>query len=191
MSKSISISIPESLFDRLEDKMKYHDFDISRICSEAIETEINTMIVNTEIVENSAVECRRNQFKKINSKEWLDKGRKSGSYDVANISALHVRDILFIDQINTAQRNEEINWFAELPKGMTDKDSGFVEHLDFLHFHNYELFDDISYCHGYIIGVKEGWTVMFGEIMESDKPLYSICVPDNQSQVKPVVPNET
>ena len=47
MSKNISISIPESLFDRLEDKMKYHDFDISRICSEAIETEINTMIVNT------------------------------------------------------------------------------------------------------------------------------------------------
>jgi hypothetical protein len=191
MSKNISISIPESLFDRLEDKMKYHNFDISRICSEAIESEVNTIIINTEVVEDSAVEFRKNQFREINSKQLFDKGRYNGSKDVTGFSALHVRDILLIDQINTTQRDEEIYWFAKLPESLTDKGSGFVEHLDSLLLEHNVCFDGNAYIHGYIIGVKEGWTVMFGEIMESSGPLYFTDRSDDQSKVKPVVPNES
>jgi pimeloyl-CoA synthetase len=102
-------------------------------------------------ITDSVVEERRDQYNEV-MKRWIDLGKKDGIADVTTSTDLHVRDVLLINRINLSRRVEYTDWCSELPQG-----------------------DENSYCHGYIIGVQEGWAKIEGLVTgRSEAPISEI-----------------
>ncbi len=129
-----------------------------------IESEITRNDLKMKNVADDVVKERRTQYNEV-MKQWIDLGKKDGFADVTTSTDLHVRDILLINRIDLSRKEKYTDWCSELPQGVTYVDGQrahpFWDRIDDLLI-NQELFDENSYCHGYIIGVQEGWAEIEG-----------------------------
>jgi hypothetical protein len=158
----------------------------NRSCNSPMNIEDRGLPIESEVTRNdskmkniaeSVVEERRVQYNDV-MKRWIDLGKKDGIADVTTSTDLHVRDILLINRINLSRKGGYTDWCSELPQGVTYVDGQrghpFWDRID-QQLLNQKLFDENSYCHGYIIGVQEGWAKIEGLVTgRSEAPISEI-----------------
>jgi predicted DNA-binding protein len=154
LKKSKSISIPADLYERLEKLKDNLTFDISSVCVEAIESEIHISEFLMKNTEERIIEIRKTQLKEFNE-ERFNHGREEGIAHVKNGAKLHVKNILFICEIETETNLEGRDWKSDLSQILYAEYGSFTDTLQELE--DDKSFDVNEYCRGYIIGVKEGW----------------------------------
>ena len=145
----------------------------------AIESEVIRNYSKMKNIEESVVKERIVQYNEV-MKQWIDHGKKDGIADVTASTDLHIRDILLINQINLSRKEKYTDWCSELPEGVTYVDgqrgNPFWDRIDQLLL-NQKLFDENSYCHGFIIGVQEGWAeikeLVIGRYYERESEKYA------------------
>ncbi|MBT7152506.1 MAG: hypothetical protein HN945_08640 [Deltaproteobacteria bacterium] len=150
---------------------------------EDLNSPIKTDVIRKELkmknVADDIIEERKAQYSEV-MKQWIDHGKKDGIADVTASTDLHIRDILLINQINLSRKEKYTDWCSELPEGVTYVDgqrgNPFWDRIDQLLL-NQKLFDENSYCHGFIIGVQEGWAeikeLVIGRYYERESEKYA------------------
>ncbi|MBT4290988.1 MAG: hypothetical protein HOD92_26985 [Deltaproteobacteria bacterium] len=135
--------------------------------------------------EDNVMKIRKAEYKEL-KKEWFELGKQNGFDDVTKSSDLSLPNIIMVDQIDLEQFDSNTEWVSLLPRAMTHKRSGLWPYLDGLHFKN-KLFDERTWFHGYIVGIKNGWAMIKKIVTESGGSETTLVGSKNSNKI-PVVP---
>ncbi|MBT4089297.1 MAG: hypothetical protein HOE30_12465 [Deltaproteobacteria bacterium] len=167
----------------------------NRSCNSPMNIEDRGLPIESDVTRNdskmknivgSVVEERMAQYIEV-LKPSLGLGRTDGFAAVTENADLHMWDILLINRIDSSKEEKDKSWFSKLPSSMTENNSHFWNYLNDLHL-NQILFNEESYCHGFIIGVQEGWVgikeLVIGRYYERESEKYA----ERNPQFPPIPP---
>jgi hypothetical protein len=157
MSKTITIALPEKLFDRLKDVKGM--FNVSGICQDALEREIGIQEILAEGVDGrESIIAKFKEQKKAFSEQYRGQGRKDGINDASKMDYVQLTDLVnkqFQYQNNPQADDLDPNivydseFFRNGQTWLTKRLKG--------HFNKDTRFDQDAYLTGWIEGICDFW----------------------------------